>query len=87
MTEKRSERLLTLGEAARRLQLEPEKLHALISAGGLRCHSDEQGRVWFDPATVDRLALARGRAGKGIDDGRPPRNSGRPGSITPPGDR
>jgi hypothetical protein len=85
MTEKESGRLLTLGEAARRLQLEPEQLHALIGDGGLRYSRDEQGRVWFEPATVDRLALARGTAGKGIDDGRPQRRSGSmPASSTPP---
>jgi hypothetical protein len=69
--------LLTLGEVARRLQLEPDELHALLDTGVLREHSrDEMGRVWYAQSAVDRLALMRGRAGKGIDDGRPnPRRS------------
>lgn len=81
------EHLLTLGEAARRLQMEPGELHALIAGGALRYHSrDEQGRVWFEPATVDRLALTRGRAGKAIDDGRPARRSPRAPASLPPAD-
>lgn len=67
--------LLTLGEAARRLGVQPTTLHELIASGRLVFSSrDEHGRLWFDRAAVDRCALFGGfGAGKAIDDGRPPR--------------